>query len=216
MDPDDHHLFASLGCAAENLRIAAAVRARSADMRFDATGEGSVVFDFGSARAAPSVMFDAIPQRQSTRADYDGRPVGSGDLQALAAAARIPGVDVILLTDRRQIERVLDLVIAGNSAQMADPAFVRELKQWLRFSQRNAVFTSSVFSTTYPCTRQAGAVHTASGSKPSSATSTPVRNASASPSKATGIIRKPRCASQGKAPRRPETVLRPGQRRDSL
>ena len=43
------------------------------------------------------------------------------------------------MTDRRQIERIRDLVVAGNSAQFADPAFLRELKAWLRFSPRYAL-----------------------------------------------------------------------------
>ena len=63
------------------------------------------------------------------------------DLQALSAAAAVPGVDLVLITDRPQIDRVRDLVVAGNSAQMADAAFVRELKAWLRFSPRQAIET---------------------------------------------------------------------------
>jgi hypothetical protein len=34
---------------------------------------------------------------------------------------------------------VRDLVVAGNSAQLADAAFLRELKAWLRFSPREAM-----------------------------------------------------------------------------
>jgi hypothetical protein len=34
---------------------------------------------------------------------------------------------------------VRDLVVAGNSAQVADAAFLRELKTWLRFSPREAI-----------------------------------------------------------------------------
>jgi len=79
--------------------------------------------------------------RQSTRADYDGRPVPAGDLRALEAAAAVPGVDLVLVTGRAPIDRVRDLVIAGNTAQMADPDFVRELKAWVRFSPRRALAT---------------------------------------------------------------------------
>ena len=39
------------------------------------------------------------------------------------------------------MDRVRDLVVAGNSAQMADAAFVNELKTWLRFSPRQAMET---------------------------------------------------------------------------
>ncbi len=37
------------------------------------------------------------------------------------------------------MDRLRDLVLAGNSAQMGDPAFIRELKSWLRFSPRQAL-----------------------------------------------------------------------------
>jgi nitroreductase len=141
VDPDDHHLFASLGCAAENLALAAGARGRPGELRFDPSGEGSVAFVFGGGSETGSAPFDAIPKRQSTRAGYDGKPVSPPDLRALAAAAAVPGVDLILITNRTQIDRVRDLVVAGNSAQMADPAFVRELKAWLRFSPRQAIET---------------------------------------------------------------------------
>jgi nitroreductase len=141
VDPDDHHLFASLGCAAENLALAAGARGRPGELRFEPSGEGSVAFAFGGGSETSSALFDAIPMRQSTRSDYDGKPVSPPDLQALAAAAAVPGVNLILITDRAQIDRVRDLVVAGNSAQMSDPAFVRELKAWLRFSPRQAIAT---------------------------------------------------------------------------
>ena len=41
--------------------------------------------------------------------------------------------------DGRISDRIRDLVLAGNDAQMADPAFLRELKGWLRFSPREAI-----------------------------------------------------------------------------
>lgn len=59
-------------------------------------------------------------------------------LAVASSAAAIPGIDLILITDRPQIDRVRDLVVAANGKQMADAAFVRELKAWLRFSPREA------------------------------------------------------------------------------
>jgi nitroreductase len=141
VDPDDHHLFVSLGCAAENLTLAAEARGRPGELGFEPANDGAVVFAIGNGPSAASALFDAIPKRQSTRAEYDGRPVGAADLKTLAAAAAIPGVDLVLITGRPQIGRVRDLVIAGNSAQMADAAFVRELKTWLRFTPREAIAT---------------------------------------------------------------------------
>ena len=50
----------------------------------------------------------------------DGRPVSAADLKALTTASTVDGVDLVLITDRPQMDRVRDLVIAGNNAQHAD------------------------------------------------------------------------------------------------
>jgi len=139
VDPDDHHLYASLGCAAENLALAGAASGRRGTPRFDDSGDGSIAFEFGPGPSQPSTLSHAIPRRQSTRMDYDGRAVGAEDLRALATAAAVPGVDVVLLTDRPRLDRMRDLIVAGNDAQMADAAFLRELKDWIRFNPRDAL-----------------------------------------------------------------------------
>ena len=141
VDPDDHHLFISLGCAAENLSLASAARGRPGTLAFDTAANGSIAFNFGAGPPDANALFDAIPKRQSTRADYDGRPVSATDLRTLSAAAVMPGVDLILMTDRPQINRVRDLIVSGNDIQMADEAFIRELNSWLRFNPRQAAET---------------------------------------------------------------------------
>jgi nitroreductase family protein len=139
VDPDDHHLFVSLGCAAENLAIAAAARGHRGALAFDGGGQGQIAFAHEPGAPLHTALFDAIARRQSTRAEFDGRAVSAADLKILASAAAVPGVDMLLVSDRRQRDRVRDLVVAGNSAQMADPGFVRELKAWLRFNPRHAL-----------------------------------------------------------------------------
>ncbi len=149
VDPDDHHLFASLGCAAENLVIAAAATGHGGEARFDPAGVPSVVFEYADGAAVVSPLFPAILRRQSTRAEYDGRPVSAGDLATLAAAANVAGVEAIFITEPKRIGEIGDLVVAGNNAQTADPAFRRELKTWLRFNPRQAVATADgLFSAT--------------------------------------------------------------------
>ncbi len=141
VDPDDHHLFVSLGCAAENLSLASAAHGRRGEPTFDDAGGGSITFAHQPAPGRESVRFGAIPVRQSTRAEYDGRAVDSAMLSALAEAASDPAVETVLITDRPVMDRIRDLVVAGNSAQMADAAFIRELKSWLRFNPRQALRT---------------------------------------------------------------------------
>ena len=138
VDPDDHHLFVSLGCAAENLLIAASATGRPWQLESDAGGD-RIRYSFSRAAARPHPLLAAIPVRQSTRAAYDGRSVPATDIEALRQSAETPGVRLVLLTDRTRIDRVRDLIVAGNDAQMADTAFMAELKRWLRFNPRSAM-----------------------------------------------------------------------------
>lgn len=139
VDPDDHHLFVSLGAAAENLSLAGAARGRPGELVFDPANGGAVAFIHGVGTSRVSDLFAAIRTRQSTRAEYDARTVSADVLRTLAEAGRTAGVDMVLITDRLQMDRVRDLVVEGNSAQMADPAFVRELSAWVRYSPRQAM-----------------------------------------------------------------------------
>jgi nitroreductase len=148
VDPDDHHLFVSLGCAATNLSIAAAASGRVGEIDIAPDGAG-VRYQFMGVAPRPEPLLGAITKRQSTRGEYDGRTVGAGDLVTLRAAAELPGVDLVLITARPQMAQIRDLVIAGNTAQMSDPAFMRELKLWLRFNPRSAMASGDgLFSAT--------------------------------------------------------------------
>lgn len=140
VDPDNHHLFVSLGCAAENLVQAASAHGLKAEVRFGAA-EDAVRVTLTPAAAQASPLFNAIPERQCTRGDYDGKPLSSQELGLLERAGTASGVRMLLLTERAAMERVLEVVVQGNTAQMADPAFVKELKSWIRFNGTDAVRT---------------------------------------------------------------------------
>ena len=139
VDPDDHHLFVSLGCAAENLNLAAAAGGHAGELRIDASAGGGMIYDFGTGTKTMSPLLAAITQRQSTRNIYDGKPVPAADLALLSDIEKIPGVDLVLINDRPQIDRLRDIVIAANTVQMNDPGYLRELKSWLRFNPREAL-----------------------------------------------------------------------------
>ena len=133
VDPDDHHVFVSLGCATENLIQAALAHGLDADPRFDAARD-AIHVRLAPATPRASPLFAAIASRQCTRGDYDGMPLSSEELGLLEQAGTSNGVRMLILTERRAMERVLDYVIQGNTAQLADPAFVRELESWIRFN----------------------------------------------------------------------------------
>jgi hypothetical protein len=138
VDPDDHHVFVSLGCATENLVQAALAHGLQAQAGFDFARE-AVDVSLASTKPESSALFRAIPARQCTRGDYDSKPVGTDEIGMLERAGASSTVRMMLLTDRPAIERVLELVLHANSVQMADPAFVRELRSWIRFNGAAAV-----------------------------------------------------------------------------
>ncbi len=139
VDPDDHHLYVSLGCAAENLVIAAGAHGRPADVTI--TDEPEPYIDIALSRGPPfqEALYQVIPLRQSTRSVYDGQPISTEEIDLLKAAARQGGVSVLIFTEPAEREAILEFVVEGNSAQMDDPAFVAELREWLRFSPDKAV-----------------------------------------------------------------------------
>jgi len=86
-----------------------------------------------------SPLFDAIPQRQCTRTECDGRPVSANDLKALEAEGNGKGVHVLMLTKPAKIEQVLEYVVQGNTTQMRERPFVEELEAWIRFGYDEVV-----------------------------------------------------------------------------
>jgi hypothetical protein len=138
VDPDDHHLFVSLGCATENLIQAAPAHGLRATMTFDLAHDHiQVQLEPGDTIRSP--FFEAIPNRQSTRTEYDGKALSNGELNLLERAGAGNGTRVLLLTHRNVMEQALEFVLQGNTSQLNDPAFVRELESWIRFSDAEAV-----------------------------------------------------------------------------
>jgi nitroreductase len=142
VDPDDHHLFVSLGCAAENLLLAARALGQYGSARFNPS-VGDILdvptVDLEPAKPAISPLFAAISERQCTRAEYDGKNVPGDELKLLEQAGRGDGVNLLLLTDRAEIEQVLQYVAESNKAQLDDPRFAEELQTWIRFSDEEAL-----------------------------------------------------------------------------
>lgn len=138
VDPDDHHLFVSLGCAAENIvQSAGAMGLRAEARAFEGSGE-SIEVALEPFQKAASPLIDAIPRRQSTRTEYDGKPLSNNELRLLETAGSGEGVRVVLLTEPHAMNAILELVVEGNTTQLADPRFVAELKEWIRFDGREA------------------------------------------------------------------------------
>lgn len=140
VDPHDRELWISLGCALENLLVAARALGYAPEVTYPETSDAIMVrLAPGVAQAGP--LFAAIPLRQNTRSLYDGQPIPVADLDQLQTLPLEPGVALHLLTSAAEREAVLEYVTLGNLRQYADRAFVAELIAWLRFNKREALAT---------------------------------------------------------------------------
>ncbi len=146
VDPDDHHLYVSLGCAAEKIVHAALATGLRADPRFDPGGGGVIAVNFDATRNRVSPLSQAITERHCTRGDYDGQPISPAELRQLEQAGTGDGISVRLLTARPAMESVLEYVVAASTAQIKDVAFVAELQAWIRFSTDEALRTGDGLS----------------------------------------------------------------------
>lgn len=138
VDPDDHHLFASLGCSLANLVEACSAAGLRSHSKYD-EASSSLVVDLEASSISRSELFDAIPKRQCSRTTYDGSEVSARDLKLLKDAGTGNGVSVKLFTGNSNLSKIAEYVVEGNIAQMNDPEWIDELKFWIRFNGKHAV-----------------------------------------------------------------------------
>lgn len=141
VDPDDSHLFKSLGCAAENLLHAAAAQGFSAEIQFDSAHNSIDVFLTPDVAACATDLFRAIPKRQCVKAPFDGNLLETGELEKLMQAGEGQSVRTIILTSEREKNLVVGYVTRGNIAQLSDRRFRKELIDWIRFNPAEALRT---------------------------------------------------------------------------
>lgn len=144
VDPDDHALYISLGCALENLVIAAGHFGywSEADCPApDGRTEIRVRLRPSSRATGAGGLFAALGKRQTNRRRYDGKPLPAGHLRSLVETARGAGVYALPFTGAEAVSRLIPYVEEGNRAQFTDPAFVSELLRWVRFSRAEAART---------------------------------------------------------------------------
>jgi hypothetical protein len=139
VDPDDGHLFKSLGCAAENIVHAAAAQGHAADVLFDSRGQVLRIAFEPSRATRPGPLFRAIPSRQCTKLPYESRKIPPEVMTVLEQAGSGNGVRTLLIEDQAIRESIIDFVREGDHLQLSDRAFRRELISWLRFNDAAAI-----------------------------------------------------------------------------
>lgn len=138
VDPHDRELWISLGCALENLLIAARAAGYEPMVSYP-DAAASIGVALSNASPQRTHLLSVIPERQNTRSIYSAQPLERTALTKLQAVAVEPGVSLHFQLEPADLERVLEYVSRGNLEQYADKAFVAELLRWLRFTKKEAL-----------------------------------------------------------------------------
>ena len=141
VDSDNHALYISLGCAAENILIASTQKELSANLSVDKDKEGTNFIKINlhpNESVEPDELYRFIGDRQSTRNKYNDKKVPKADLEQLKNSFDFNGVNLLLVTEREEINGLKPYIIEGSNQQFRNQEFVNELVGWTRFSKRDA------------------------------------------------------------------------------
>ena len=138
VDPNDRELWISLGCALENLVVAARANGYETQVSYPDTAD-FIQVRLTKGTAHGSYLLEVIARRQNTRSKFDGRRIKTTDFDQLQALRLEPGVVLHFVTQPAGMETVLEYVNQGNRSQFSDQAFVEELIRWIRFNKREAL-----------------------------------------------------------------------------
>ena len=136
IDPFDRELIISCGAALLNLRVALDHASRSHDQHVSVrhrsrSARDGRVCDDGYSDASLGALFDAIPERVTTRAPFESTAVPDDLQRELIAAGVAEGAEITCIDSIAHRARVAELVAEADQQQFADPRFRRELASWI-------------------------------------------------------------------------------------
>lgn len=141
VDGDNHALYISLGCALENIIIAASTKGLESTVHYpvDAKSSIKVLFNIDNkSHVTKDPLYDAISSRQVNRSKYSDKMVSNEDLQKLSSSFQLQGISLILLKDKASFTKIVPLIIEGNNLQFGNKQFINELTSWFRYSKSEA------------------------------------------------------------------------------
>lgn len=138
VDPTHRELFISLGCAAQNLCIAA--RQKHYLSTFQISEKGVISVNLVKAEGeCTDTLFEQIARRQTNRSVYKREEVSEAVLQPILHRSESDSVHLYAWRKNSvEFEKLRGLIYTGNVYQMTDPLFKNELKTWIRFNKKQS------------------------------------------------------------------------------
>lgn len=137
VDFDNRELFISLGCAVENLCIAASYKEYRTSVSNDA--QGVITINLTKCDSvAYDPLFEQIDIRQTNRSVYNGSIIPDNTIQVLQKIPIEQNINVhFYKTGTQDFDTISNFVFRGNIQQMQDETFKKELKEWMRYNKKH-------------------------------------------------------------------------------
>lgn len=137
-DPENRHLFVSLGCALENILIAADYYGLKASVRYPQEGsaDAAATISFkspvsGVEPADTKHLIFAIPERRSNRNRYTG-PAPDGSFLGMIKRTAPDGIEVTVITDPEKKDAIADIFLGSRILAFDDQRFRSEMADYKR------------------------------------------------------------------------------------
>jgi hypothetical protein len=137
-DPDQRELHISIGCALENLLLAAEFYGYDYQVAYFPDADDpdlavTVTLASGGSVSAfrPIVLFEAITERHTNHRSFEDRDLPKSVRQNLQECCVEPGIFLHLTSDAAIKRKVEELIERGDALQFADPAWREELGYWI-------------------------------------------------------------------------------------
>ncbi len=135
VDPFEREIHIGLGCALENLVLAAEAGgfAPSLNLMPDASDPTHIAtIDISPGNKSATELYDAIPLRHTNRGPYEKRIVSDETLDDLKRLNHDADIDVIWFSSDEERKNAGDLIIASTEAFIADKEMSSDSSKWMR------------------------------------------------------------------------------------
>ncbi|MFF4470832.1 Acg family FMN-binding oxidoreductase [Streptomyces sp. NPDC001599] len=137
LDPFDRELHVGLGCALENMVLAARARGLAPELTLlpdPGRPEHAATLRLTPGERVPSELYDAIPHRRTNRGPFRREPLPRALLDEIGAlAADDPGAPALLwFADEERRARVAHLLVEATEAVVADEGQSLAGHRWYR------------------------------------------------------------------------------------
>ena len=141
VDAENYELYISLGCALENLLIAAKQKGYKFKVHYPEKSGSSILIDITkdeTCNVTPDILFNEISKRQVTKSKYNDKLLSDAVLKQLGSSSNFEGISLRIFDGKKNFEKIIPLIIEANNLQFNNKDFLNELVKWIRFSKKEA------------------------------------------------------------------------------